>query len=364
MNKILFLQPALPHYRMDFFSRLAAHYGAALQVHYSLADMGVLTAAVQQPDWAGALAPFRRLPGGLEWQSGGAWLPVARGDVVVISGNPRQVASLILQERALACGAHVVWWAHYHSASPAAWRMALRRLPMSRAQTLLFYTDQEVAAYRSTPAGRRDRRQVHALNNGLYLAPIRAARQAYRAQARPSGVLFIGRLTAKARLDLALDALALMGEAAPVLHVLGDGPERAALNERAGVLGLSSQVVWHQGTTDEAEIASIAGQCRVFLYPGAVGLSLIHAMGHGLPAILHGDSAAHFPEIAAFTADRTGLDFQRDDAADLARVLQIALTDIDRLNRWSAAAVATVEADFNTEAMARRFIGMVETLEY
>ena len=40
---IVVLQPGIPSYRVDFFARLAAHYGARFRVHASPYDLGVLT---------------------------------------------------------------------------------------------------------------------------------------------------------------------------------------------------------------------------------------------------------------------------------------------------------------------------------
>ena len=37
---------------------------------------------------------------------------------------------------------------------------------------------------------------------------------------------------------------------------------------------------------------------RIFVYPGEVGLSLIHAMAYGLPCLVHSDRLKHMPEIS------------------------------------------------------------------
>src|SRR5690606_35591262 len=116
-----------------------------------------------------------------------------------------------------------------------------------------------------------------ALNNGVDVEPIQALRKPYSAE-RGREILFIGRLTAKAELPLLLEALALDRLRGAHLHVIGDGAMRGSLEEHARRLGIDERISWHGGTTDEKAIADIANRCRIFVYPGDVGLSLLHAM--------------------------------------------------------------------------------------
>ncbi|MDT8328399.1 MAG: glycosyltransferase [Roseovarius sp.] len=362
MTNILHIQPALPRYRLDFFERLHRCYAPGFKVIYSPGSLGALTRPVSA-DWAVAVGPMRRLPGGLLWQSGVAGLPIGRGNIVILSGNPRQLSTLVLLVRARLRGARVVWWGHYWSSTSRRWRQILRHLPMALADAILFYTDAEVDAFRSDAVLRGRARCVTALNNGIDIGPIRQVRRPYSAAERDPALLFIGRLTDKADLGLGLKALALLGDGAPVLHVIGDGEQRAPLQARARALGLEERIVWHGAVTDEAAIADIANRCRAFLYPGEVGLSLIHAMAYTLPAIVHDRPRLHMPEIAAFRIGETGLGFACGDVHALARTIETMLADPDRLDRFSAAAAQIVGPSFTTEDMADRFEALVAHLE-
>jgi len=306
---------------------------------------------------------MRRLPGGLLWQSGVAGLPIKQGDIVVLSGNPRQVSTLVLLVRARLRAARVVWWGHHWSSTSRRWRQILRYVPMALADAILFYTDAEVDAFQSDAVLRGRARYVTALNNGIDIRPIEQLRCPYSAAQRNSALLFIGRLTEKARLDLGLEALALLGAAAPVLHVIGDGEQRAELQARARDLGLDDRIVWHGAVTDEARITEVANHCRAFLYPGEVGLSLIHAMAYRLPAIVHDRPRLHMPEIAAFRDGATGLSFAHGDAHALAQTIEKLLSDAYQLNSFSAATADIVGPSFTTEDMANRFAALVARLE-
>jgi glycosyltransferase involved in cell wall biosynthesis len=360
--RIIFCQPALPSYRNDYFARLAAHWGSRFRLYYSRSNLGVLTGDGPPPSWASVVGSARPLLGGrLEWQPGIVGLSLERGDVLILSGGPRTLSTLVLAVRARLKGARIIWFGHYWSESTKPWRFALRMALMRIAHAVLFYTDLEVQEYRAG-IGRFDRRPVSAINNGLAIEPIIAARRAYRAAERGHELLFIGRTTAKAQLGLLFEALATEALADVRLHIIGAGAEKPSLITAAECLGIASRIVWHEPTVNEERIGEVAGRCRLFVYPGRLGLSLIHAMGHGLPAVVNHDRRANNPEIAAFTDGVTGLAFRQDDVRDLASTIKRALADDALLDCWSQSALERAEETYNTRGMAARTVALAEML--
>lgn len=362
MSTLIHIQPALPRYRLDFFERLYSLYGRRLIVVYSPGSLGMLTRPISE-DWAVTVGSIMRLPGGLMWQPGVAWLEIQQDDIVVLSGNPRSLSTLVLLVRAKLRGTRVVWWGHYWSSTSRRWRQIMRHLPMTLADAILFYTDEEVAAFRADAILSDKKDLVAALNNGIDIGPILRLRRAYRPAGRERALLFIGRLTEKANLALGLKALARMGELAPVLHVIGEGELRESLLAQSRELGLSHRIVWHGAITDENAIATVANRCQAFLYPGEVGLSLIHAMAYALPAIVHDRLRLHMPEIAAFRDGVTGLSFVHGDPLALAQSIEAILTDHSRLAYFSAEATRIVGPSFTTGDMADRFAALIARLE-
>lgn len=361
--RITVLQPGVPTYRVDFFDRLAMHYGARFAVYASPLDLDVLTDTSATYPWERRLGPIRPLPGGvMHWQSGALSVPMRRGDVLVLWGAPRSLSVILSIIRARARGVRVVWWGHYLSPTSSPRRLALRERLMRGADALLFYTEQEITAFRATETGARDPRPVHALNNGIDTRATEAARAPYSATDRAPALLFIGRLTQKAQLHIALDALTHPASNAAALHVIGGGEEHADLEAHATALGVQDRVIWHGGMTDEADIAKIANQCRAFVYPGDVGLSLLHALSYGLPAIVHDNVADHMPEIAALRDGVNGVTFEQGDAASLAGVIGSLLADTNRLNALSQMALDTTRTEFNTARMAQRFIDCIDAV--
>lgn len=355
------IQPALPTYRIDYFDRVARMMGPNYTVHYSVTDFGALTTKPLTYPWERPVGAMRTLIPGLQWQDGVLWLPMHRDDIVVISGGPRCLSNMALLVRAWLKGVRTIWWGHYWSASSRPWRMALRLMLMRLSTAVLFYTDAEIAEYQKNRPG--ERRLISALNNGINTDTIQAHRVPYKADERAQTMLFIGRVTPKAQLGLLIQAMADPALPNANLHVIGGGGNEDELKAQARHLGVDARITWHGGKSDEAEIAEIANRCALFVYPGSVGLSLVHAMAYGLPAIVHDDRWQHMPEIAAFEDKTTGQTFHTGNAGSLAQAISAALGDAPGLERWSAAALKRTETGFNTAAMAQRFCDLIEKLQ-
>lgn len=362
IGNVIFIQPELPLYRVAFFDRLHQSLGDALCVCVSKGSLGSLTPHQNCESWRCSLGKTIKYKELLYWQCGALSTPIRNGDVVVISGAPRYLSNWFIVLKAKTMGARIVWWGHYRSSSSSRLGIAIRRFLMRYVDHILFYTDREVEDFfrESTPIFRY---RVSALNNGLSLEKISTHRLTYIPSRRGEHLFFIGRLTRKARVDLLLHAAASQSLAHVTLNVVGDGVERESLQITAQSLGLQDRVKWHGALTDEAAIAEIANQCSIFVYPGSVGLSLIHAMAYGLPAVVHGSPHHHMPEFYAFIEGVTGCAFKFGDVESLIDRVCFALADLERLNQWSIQSLARVQDTFNTRDMAVRFDRMLNVLD-
>ena len=62
-------------------------------------------------------------------------------------------------------------------------------------------------------------------------------------------------------------------------------PELPALQSIAEELDVEQYVRWLGSIYDEAQLAPWFLTADAFVYPGAIGLSVLHAMGYGLPVV-------------------------------------------------------------------------------
>ena len=110
-----------------------------------------------------------------------------------------------------------------------------------------------------------------------------------RTSAGGAGVVTVGRLTAQKRTHLILDAVALLrdrGRAVP-LTVVGDGPERPALEAQAVRLEITAHVRF-VGAVEPARIAAAVGDADVFAFTAAgegYGLAVAEAFVLGVPVV-------------------------------------------------------------------------------
>lgn len=360
-SKIIIIQPAVPKYRLNYFNRLSEYYGNIFSVYAANEDLGALTAKRPTQIWEKHTGPILKILPGLEWQVGMLSIEITKSDIVVICGAPRCLTNIIFLLKARFLGAKTVWWGHFWSASSKRWRFILRTMIMRLSNFLLFYTDKEVEEYLTLVGSRQQ--PAFALNNGISTEDIQKNRVIYNAKIRGRRLLFIGRITAKSELDVLINALANSKLKDVILDVIGDGQLIENFQSLARKLGVENSIKWHGAITEEVSIAKIANQCSIFVYPGGVGLSLIHAMAYGLPAILHSDRYKHMPEIAAFKDGVTGLSFHHNDPTSLAETIDETLQDCTRLEIWSSASIEVVERSFNTKMMSQRFIDMINKID-
>jgi len=107
---------------------------------------------------------------------------------------------------------------------------------------------------------------------------------------------------------------------------------------------------------DEENLAPWFLSAQALVHPGAIGLSLLHAFGYGLPVVTNGNAAWHGPEFAAFENGLTGRTFREGDADDLARTLIDLLQNPRTLEPMRAHVLEIVRERFNVDVMVERFV--------
>lgn len=353
-HNIICVQPALPVYRIGLFERLYNEFGDKFILYAANdIDLGALTKNVKKNNWSILGNPIKKLPFGLDWQPGVLDIDFDRDDIIIISGAPRNIATMIFAVKVRLKGAKLIWWGHYWSSTSKVWRTKLRYLMMKLANRLLFYTEQEIIEYKNHQ-GRKES-EIFALNNGIENKEIIKLRKEYKACDREHAIFLIARFREMSQIDLLLNAMAKMSDTVK-LEIIGDGAIKDDLIKLSEQLNIAERIIWHGPMTDEKDISAVANRCKVFVYPGSVGLSIIHGLTYGLPCIAHDDRWLHGPEITALVNGVNGLTFRYNDVQSLAETIQTLIDDDDALDAMSQQALATVADTYNTDDMARRFI--------
>lgn len=182
--------------------------------------------------------------------------------------------------------------------------------------------------------------------------PVDVDRFVPRDGPRNGRVLFVGRLNAqKGAADL-VDALARttrdMG-----CDIVGDGPDRDALLERARTLGVSERIWWHGALPAEA-LPPLYADALVTVMPSreeGLGLVAVESQLCETPVIAY--ESGGLPDVVVPAHGGTLL--TTGDTAALARAIDAMAEDSDRAARLGAQARAYLVDAFSPAAVAARY---------
>jgi glycosyltransferase involved in cell wall biosynthesis len=131
--------------------------------------------------------------------------------------------------------------------------------------------------------------------------PVPADRLTWSSGAGPA--LVVARLTAQKRVHLAIEAMARVAGAggAGALEIIGDGPERPALEALAGSHAPGLAVTF-RGVLPPEEVARALGAASVLLFPAVgegFGLAAIEALMSGVPVVVCADGGGVVQAVEA-----------------------------------------------------------------
>jgi teichuronic acid biosynthesis glycosyltransferase TuaC len=180
-------------------------------------------------------------------------------------------------------------------------------------------------------------------------------------RAGPQSLVTVAHLVARKRHADVLRALAVMTPRHPTLRyeIVGDGPERGALEALAERLGVRERVDFHGQLAPEQAVAQ-ARQCTLFVMPSteeAFGVAYVEAMAGGVPAI--GCRGEPGPEEIAAAGDGLVL-VPPGDIERLTQRIDELLSDSHRLHEARQRARETVASNFTWERCGAQTLAAYE----
>jgi len=131
--------------------------------------------------------------------------------------------------------------------------------------------------------------------------------------------------------------------------VLGEGPERQTLKERAAELGVLQAIVF-AGTTNDLVPYYNAADIFVLLSDAEAGsIALLEAMASGLPVVI-----SDTPGMREIVNANCGIHVALDDRAALLRTLQILIQDTEMRRQMGLQARIRIEQDYSWQSLAER----------
>lgn len=159
--------------------------------------------------------------------------------------------------------------------------------------------------------------QARVIYNGLEIQRIAAANPS-------NGVLVVGRMVRKKGFDLLLRALVELKDVRA--RLIGDGPERRALESLALELGLQDRIEFHGAQSHDEVMRAIAAS-KVVVIPSRqepFGLVALEAMAAGKPIV-----AARVGGLPEILDGADACLFETENTASLAEMLRSALNTLE-----------------------------------
>lgn len=354
-------QRVFPSYRAPFFKALAATCSSGMSLCVGQPRTGEAIDTVAEFK-QGRLFNARNLhffSGGayLCWQAGLlSWLKIWQPQVLIMEANSRYLNSPVALRWMHARGCPVIGWglgAPEPQGSFVEMRRQTRRRFLASFDALIAYSIQGAKEY---AAAGIDPKQIFVAPNAVAGRPT--APPPVRPDEKPSAsltTLFVGRLQARKRVDLLILACARLPEGLqPELLIVGDGPERTALE----VLALKEYPrTQFLGAKHGAELAPFYERADLFVLPGTGGLAVQQAMSYALPIIVAEADGTQSDLVRA----ENGWLVPPGDLDALTERLASALGDLARLRRMGAASYRVVDQEINLEKMVEVFARAIQT---
>lgn len=131
-------------------------------------------------------------------------------------------------------------------------------------------------------------------------------------------ILFIGRLTPQKQLDWLIKAHGELNRSGLKcnLMIIGDGVAKQDLVSLSTKEGYANQVWFYGKCYDDNLNSEFIYNADVCVSPGNVGLTALHSMKYGVPAISHDDFESQGPEFETIVPYSTGILFKKGSYID------------------------------------------------
>lgn len=366
MKKIAIITNIVPEYRRGFVARLAASKNSKVVFFCQRQLRGINHNVISEHDFPGVIKYVKYISLGankLTWQFIPFFKLLANYNVLVFTGNPRIISSVILSIIARLLRKKIVVWGHVRTAGSKGWSRRLRLYWWSMFPTALTYTEQEISQLKNLGY----RGKIISINNGVDYHSIKenftAIGLKIDALERLQSFRIISccRLIDKNKIDELIDAISDVVLEFDSLRcdIIGDGPLRPFFIEKVKQLKLENIIFFHGAIYDESQLAHLFNSAMFLVHPGAIGLSALHSLCYSLPIVTHNNSKHHMPEFSVLCDSKNSLLYRSGDS--LADVLRQVLS-IDKLKYIQLVSTSSeiVRERYNSQMMAKRLLESTE----
>jgi len=348
-GKLALQQRVLPSYRAPFFDLLASACDEGMSLFTGLprASEGITTAReLRITDYAlGKNIHILYDSFYLCYQHGLLnWLKEQNPDELIVEANPRYLSTSSAVKWMHRQGKPVIGWG-LGSPPVSGFRKQRRFAFISQFDAMISYSQRGANEYAALgfPRGK-----IFVAHNSISPPPSSTLPSRPMDLDPQPVILFVGRLQTRKRIDLLLRACAHL-DSHPRLIIIGDGPERAALESLAKETYPKAEFI---GAKHGVELKPYFTAADLFVLPGTGGLAVQEAMSFGLPVIVaQGDGTQD-----DLVRKKNGWQIPPDDFDVLVTTIKDALSDVARLREMGKESYRIVAEEINIEKMVETFV--------
>lgn len=218
---------------------------------------------------------------------------------------------------------------------------------------IIFYYKDELLLYKNSRPIYLSNKKSYFANNSIDTNLIYSYKIDYDYKIREIDFISIGRITNKFNLNLLISALEISSNTSAINIVLIGSAKNETLFVKTKYC--VHKIRFIENIWNEKTIADYANNSKIFLYPGNIGLSIVHAMAYGLPILIHSEKFSHCPEGSLFKKNKSGITFKKNCINDLSSKITKVLDEKEKLISYSNANINIIKKRVSTKIMTKKF---------
>ncbi len=374
MIKVAIITNVIPNYRRDFYERLGnqQEFDITIFCQQKIPGTGIVSIHKELKVNSHEVKCWCLNSEKLAWQ----WIPAKKlfkgFDIYVFYGNPRVLSNVLWATLLKILGRKVAIWGQAHTSGSSSIFQAIRYTWWKLFDFLLVYNDKEANELINSF---RNNKTIIGMNNGLDQKKIDdeitywnepRIKQWENRQGLENKIVLLScaRLEKKNKFHLLIQCLPdlIAKHKNLVWCVIGDGSLKEDLKTQSRQLSLENNIHFTGAIYEEHELAPWFITSSIFIHPGAIGLSLMHAFGYGLPVITHDNISNHMPEITAFENGKTGLLYEEDNVESFKNTILHLLDSHSLQDTMRSKTQLIAKESYNTKIMAQRFSKLINLM--
>jgi glycosyltransferase involved in cell wall biosynthesis len=260
------------------------------------------------------------------WQKGSIRLINKNYQYYILDGEPFCLSSWCILLLAKLKGKKTICWSHGWYGRETGIKKVIKKTFFSLFSKLMLYNEYSINLMEGLGF---DRKKMFCIANSLDSDKELFVRKnlhstdiyAFHFKNTNPTIIYCGRIQKRKKLEMLVDCVKVLNldNIKTNLVIVGKDIDGVNLQDYAKKQGVENQLWMYGPCYDDRKIGELFYNAAVCVSPGNIGLTAIHALSFGCPAITHGNFPHQMPEFEAIRPGLTGDFFEQNQLDDLVR---------------------------------------------